>query len=284
MEIYSGEAMRLLSYLGIQIRLVIFRKRWLLPFPVMLFIAFRSVNAIRSLLELHVSTTANIWDVFFITFGNGWNMILIITNLFLFLVCDLLPEPGFGQLALLRLGSRRMWWLAKCLILAISVIAYAVLAVGIVVTYAAFSYSMNLDWSSLALATPESLNIPFFTPRNASAPAVIGQILLLLMLGWFCLGLLMMVVTQLSRRFLVGYITALVVLFGSFAVSWVSNPVAWTSLFIYKHLMFNHFPLPFRDIPVNESVIYWMFWLLLLASLGLVISRRQDYLAMRSQV
>ncbi len=273
--------MRLLSYVSLQIRQTIFRKRWLLPFPVMLFIAFRSVNAIRTLLVLHANTNASVWDVFFIIFGNGWNMILIITNLFLFLVCDLLPEPGFGQLALLRLGSRRMWWLAKCLVLAVSVLAYAFLTAGIVVTYAAFHFSLNLTWSTLALTAPDLLNIPFFTPRNASASTVIGQIVLLLMLAWFCLGLLMMVVTQLSCRFLVGYITALVVLFASFAVSWVSDPLAWTNLFIYKHLMFNHFPLPFRDIPVTMSVLYWLFWLFLLAGIGLVISQRQDHLAIQ---
>ena len=89
--------MRLLSYVSLQIRQTIFRKRWLLPFSVMLFIAFRSVNAIRTLLVLHANTNASVWDVFFIIFGNGWNMILIITDLFLFLVCNLLPSQALGS-------------------------------------------------------------------------------------------------------------------------------------------------------------------------------------------
>jgi len=273
--------MRLLSYLGIQIRQYIIRKRWLLPFPVMLFIAYRSVNAIQSLLELYSGATSSVLDVFFIAFGNGWNVVLILTNLFLFLVCDLLPEPGFGQLALLRLGSRRMWWLAKCLTLAMSVIVYTLLTVGIVVAFAARFFPLDFTWSSLAIGTPESLNIPLFTPRNASAPEAMSQVLLLLMLGWFSLGLLIMVVTQLSRRFLIGYLTALVVLMASFAVSWISNPPTWIKLFIYKHLMFNHFPYPFRDVPVSQSVFYWGIWLLLLSGLGLYLSRQQDHLASR---
>lgn len=252
----------------------------------MLFIAYRSVNAIRSLLELHSGTAANIWDVFFITFGNGWNIVLIITNLFLFLflVCDLLPEPGFGQLALLRLGSRQAWWLAKCLVLAFPVIAYTLLVTGIVVAFAAFVFPVEFTWSTLAIATPESLNIPLFTPRNSSALVIIGQTFLLLMLGWFSLGLLMMVVTQWSGRFLVGYLAALaalVALMASFAVNWISNPASWVKLFIYKHLMFNHFPLPFRDVPVHLSFLYWMIWLVCLSALGFYLSQRQDHFATR---
>ena len=273
--------MRLLFYLNIQIRQYLLRKRWLLPLPVMLFIAYRSVNAIRSLLELHSGTAANIWDVFFITFGNGWNIVLILTNLFLFLVCDLLPEPGFGQLALLRLGSRQAWWLAKCLVLAVSVIAYTLLVTGIVVAFTAFVLPVEFTWSTLATATPESLNIPLFTTRNSTAMLIVGQTLLLLMLGWFSLGLLMMVVTQWSRRFLIGYLIALVALMSSFAVNWISNPADWAKLFIYKHLMFNHFPLPFRDIPVPTSILYWVIWIFCLVGLGFFLSQRQDYYANR---
>jgi hypothetical protein len=275
--------MKLYAYLSIQIRQYIFRKRWLLPIPVMLFIAYRSVNAIKSLLDLHTGTEANLWDVFFITFGNGWNICLIVTNLFLFLVSDLLPEPGFGQLALLRLGSRGAWWLAKCLTLFVAVIVYGLLTFGCVVIFASFSFPLDFSWSSLALKAPEALNIPYFTPRHATLPSVAVQVMLLLILGWFSLGLLMMVVTQLSRRFLVGYLTGLVVLFASFAVAWISSPPPWVKLFIFKHLMFNHFPLPFRDVPVNLSILYWVFWLLLLSMVGFILSKRQDYLAMRYQ-
>jgi len=48
-------------------------------------------------------------------------------------------------------------------------------------------------------------------------------------------------------------------------------------------MMFNHFPLPFRDVTVNLSISYWVFWLLLLPGIGFFLSKRQDYLAMRHQ-
>jgi uncharacterized protein (DUF983 family) len=199
----------------------------------------------------------------------------------LFLVCDLLPEPGFGQLALLRLGSRRSWWLSKCLTLLIAVMVYSLLVFGCVWVYAAFSFPLDFRWSSLAIKAPEALNIPILTARHAALPSAAGQVALLLLLGWFSLGLLMMVATQLSRRFLVGYLTGLVVLFASFAVAWISSPPAWVKLFIFKHLMFNHFPLPFRDVTVNLSILYWLLWLLLLPGIGFFLSKRQDHLAMR---
>ena len=133
-----------------------------------------------------------------------------------------------------------MWWLAKCLVLAVSVLAYAFLTAGIVVTYTGFSLFLNSStWSTLALTAPNSWISPFFTPRNASASTVIGQIVLLPIARLVLPGAADDGRNSLSCRFLVGYITALVVLFASFAVYWVSDPLfAWTNLFIYKHLMF----------------------------------------------
>lgn len=273
--------MRLFFFLSLQLRQHLLRKRWGLLLPVMLFIAYRSVNAIKGLLALHPNTSANLWDVLFIAFGNGWNIFLIITNLLLFLVSDLLPETGFGQLALLRLGSRRVWWLAKCLTLLITILAYTLLTVGLVLAFAAWSFPLEWDWSSLALSAPDAINIPLFVPNNTPILTVIGQILLLLLLGWYALGLLMMVITQLSHRVLVGYLAGLLILFSSFAVSWSGNLPVWTKLFIYKHLMFNHYPYPFRDVLVTQSIFYWFIWLVILPASGFILSKRQDYLALR---
>ena len=46
----------------------------------------------------------------FIALGNYTNVYLAIGLLYVYLVCDLLPEPSLGQMLLFRLGSRRQWW------------------------------------------------------------------------------------------------------------------------------------------------------------------------------
>lgn len=281
--------MGLLAFLRIQIRAYIFRKRWLLPIPVMAFIGYRIMNFLifRSADAPGVSAPGPIFnaaDALFIAFGNGDYLALVIANLFLFLVCDLLPEPAFGQMALLRLRSRRTWWAAKCLTLLVAVLAYTLLAVAIVASFAAAAFPIELGWSAQTSFMADMVNLPFGYPDQVSMPLALGQALLLFMLGCYGLGLLMMVVSQLTQRYLAGYLAGIFALFASYVTIMISGSMpAWTRLFVYKHMLLASYPYPFREMPLSQSFLYWGIWLALLAGLGLYLSKRQDHLALRGQ-
>lgn len=276
--------MRLLAFLQIQMRMYILRKRWLLPIPVMLFIGYRITNFLVFRSADAPGPIFNAADALFIAFGNGDYLVLVIANLFLFLVSDLLPEPAFGQLALLRLRSRRTWWAAKCLTLLVAVVAYTLLAVVIVAAFAVTAFPIEMDWSAQTSRMADMVNLPFGYPNQVSMPVALGQALLLFLLGCYGLGLLMMVVSQLTQRYLAGYLAGLFALFASYVTIMISGSMpTWTRLFAYKHMLLAHYPYPFRDVPLSQSFLYWAIWLVFFIGMGLYLSKRQDYLALRGQ-
>jgi hypothetical protein len=117
--------MRFLHFLTFQLRLYLVRKRWLLPLPLIAFIAYRSAHAVLALSQGSFGPARpNAWDLLFIALGNYTNIYLAIGLLYIFLVCDLLPEPSLGQMLLFRLGSRRQWWWGKTLTLLLATLVY----------------------------------------------------------------------------------------------------------------------------------------------------------------
>ena len=211
--------MRFLHFLAFQLRWYIWRKRWLLPLPVLLFIAYRSYNAVRALGASGV-TLPNAWDVLFLALGNPYNIYLAIGLLYLYLLCDLLPEPELGQLVLFRLGSRRSWWLGKLATLTIATLIYVIGSAAILALIASLAFPWQAGYSTAAMNMPEQVNLPmnYFRLIDPGPPLlVIGQELLLLGLGLFCFGLLMMVFTQLTQRYFIGLVVGVLILFGSFA-------------------------------------------------------------------
>lgn len=272
--------MRFLHFLAFQLRWYIWRKRWLLPLPVLLFIAYRSSNAVRTLGATGLYSP-NAWDVLFLALGNPYNIYLAIGLLFLFLVCDLLPEPDVGQLVLMRLGSRTSWWLGKLATLLIATVVYVLGTVAILALVASLGFPWQAKYSTTAMNMPEQVNLPmnYFRLIDPGPPGlVVVQELLLLGLGLFCFGLLMAVFTQLTQRYFFGLLAGILILFGSFAGLSLSGPPAWAIALPSAHLTYLTF-LPVRTLPVISSVLYWSAWIGLLAGIGYKLSRRQDHLS-----
>lgn len=273
-------------YLWIQIRTCIFRRRWLAVFPVMAFIGYRMLNFLKYRAEAFPVSGVHgplyhAWDALFVAFGNGQYVVFVVVNLFIFLVCDLLPETGLGQLSLVRLGSRDQWWLAKCLTVFCAALVYVLLSGLIILAFSVFLFPLDLSWSPGVLHDPWAMNVPAYVLNTLSVPETLLIILALLVAGLSGLGILEMVITQVTRRYLIGYITAVVVLLASYAVSWISEAPVLAKIFIYKYLMFNNFPFPFRDTFLKESFLYWAIWFVVFIGWGFYLSRRQDHLALR---
>ena len=201
--------MSFLSFLGYQLHWQLLRKRWLLPIPLVMFLAYRGINYLtRSGDFLPEMLAVNVWDLLFVTFGNKFNVYFVFALLFLYLVSDLLPETNLGQLVLFRLKSRKAWWLGKTLTTARS---HAGLCVGL----CRFS-----DQSCQPGAAPGKRVIPnrprsgltasiypasYYTTGPLAPPFVfLSQELALLALGLFTFGLLMLVVNQLTGRYYYG--------------------------------------------------------------------------------
>ena len=93
------------------------------------------------------------------------------------------------------------------------------------------------------------------------------KLTLLLFLGLLCIGLLMMVVTQLTQRYFLGLAAGCLFLFGSYFGLFISGPPSWTVILPSVHLTYTTL-IPVRSLPLGNSYLYWGVWIAGLALIG----------------
>lgn len=252
--------------------------RWLLPIPIILWVGYRSVNS--ALIQAsHKGMDANIWDGLFIFFGSHLVVFLLLTPLFLSLVSDWLPELAYGQMVLIRLRSRRLWWLGKTAALALAVVIYLTMNIVPLALIGGISLPWEGVWSEAARNFPAAFYIP---PGVRTFPPALafGGLILLLALGWFSLGLLVLVIGVFSRHLGRGFIAGVcTVLIGWVALSVEVRP-PFAHLFIHDHLLLaRHVFDPYSSSypTVMASIVYWGFWMLGLFLLGYRRSAKLDF-------
>ena len=223
--------MAFLNFLSFQLRWYLLRKRWLLSLPLIAFIAYRSANATLALSRGQFGFgQPNAWDLLFIALGNYTNIYLAIGLLYLYLVCDLLPEPNLGQMMLFRLKSRRAWWLSKLTTLIIATFVYILGITALLAMIARLILPWEAGYSTAAQQIPESVNLPmdFFRKVQPGPPlAHLAQEILLVILGLTFIGLMMMIVTQITGRYFLGLLAGILLLAGSFVTTFVNGPPGW---------------------------------------------------------
>src|SRR5450756_1137988 len=174
------------SFLRFNIEQHILQKRWLILVPVVLFVAY-IMGENMLVVAKSQGLSPNIWNPLFNIFGNGNAVFWMFNFLFLFLISDLSVETGFGALLLFRLRSRSKWWLAKVLTLAVAALVFAGMLLVLVGGVSSFAFPWSTSWSELARGyariepTPDALVL---SPSSAFL-----QLIILLILGWFSLGL-----------------------------------------------------------------------------------------------
>lgn len=276
--------MRFLSFLQYQFRWQLLRNRWLLPIPLLLFLAYRGVNYLTETGMGLPTQSTNVWDLLFLTIGNRFNVYFALGLLYLYLTCDLLPEPNLGQLVLLRLRSRKTWWAGKVTTLLLLTVVYVLGSAVILAGLAGLVLPWQTGYSQQARFMPETVNLPmeFFRRFQPPAPPVVfAQELALLALGLFTFGLVMMVVNQLTGRYYIGLLAGCVALFASMVSTYLGGPPPWATWLPGYHLTYLGM-LPNRIFPLLYSFLYWVAWISIVGLAGLVISRKQDYPAVHA--
>jgi hypothetical protein len=271
--------MRFLSFVCYQLRRQIFRKRWFLPLPILLFLAYRGLNYLTMPGLTSPLQSTNAWDLLFLTFGNRYNIYFALGLLYLYLVCDLLPEPSLGQLVLLRLRSRNAWWAGKTLTLLLLTLLYVLGSAVVLAGLAGLALPWQADYSQQAKSMPDSVNLPmnFFQGVHPPSPLTfLSQELALLALGLFGFGLVMLVVNQFTKRYYFGLLAGCVVLLSSLVSIQLSGPPSWAAWLPGYHLTYLA-TLPVRTTPLEYSFLYWAIWIVVFWLVGFMISRTQDH-------
>jgi hypothetical protein len=268
-----------LAYTSYQIRSQIMRNRWLLPIVLGVLIGLRNATIMQGDPALRIIKSANVWDVIFSTLGSTYFVHLVILTTFLYLIGDLLPEKNYGQLILFRLKSRRQWWLSKILTLLTLTVVYMFLFIVPIVLVGGLTHGWGLDYSEQTFFNRFMSGVPanlFATGEAYISPSdLFAQTLLLIFLALFTSGLFTMVIALFTSRSLFGLIGGFTFVFVSLIGNSLSGPPSWVKFLPSHHVAYLG-SLPVRTIPVPISALYWMIWICMLVSLGLIRSVRQN--------
>lgn len=232
---------------------------------------------------LNPPASLNAWDMLFVVFGNVFNVYFAICLLFMYLVSDLSPENDLGQQMLVRLKSRRLWWIGKTVTLLCLVLIYLVITVMVVGIVAGITLPWGTEYSQQAQTSPESLNLSMRFFRVEQPPAgPLGFLLIELAmvgLGLFSFGMVMLIINQLTGKYYIGLITIFALIMLSYSAGFLNGPPVWTNYLPGRHLSFID-SMPVRRVPFEYSFLYWGIWILIIWTLGLFISRRHNHYAL----
>lgn len=277
---------RMRSFLNISIDQHILQRRWLILVPVVLLTAYIMSDDML-MVARNQQLSPNIWNPLFSIFGNGGVIFSLINLLFLFLISDLPVETSFGGLLLLRLGSRSKWWLVKVLTLVAAALVFAGIVLVLVGGVASFAFPWSTSWSELARRCAGKIEpnpaVLVFSPSGAFL-----RLIVLLVLGWFSLGLVTILVSSLTNNGIVGFLAgAAIDIAGLFLYHAEVGGVSPRYRYLHFFSFDMHFLLDFHRFGMETSmypsfgasIIYWTVWIALCMTLGFLLCRKKDFLS-----
>jgi len=278
--------MRTLAFVGFQCRQYLLRWRWLLPIPAGLLLGYWAGQVVAFLSAQSPAAggqVGNALEAFIWAFGKPEIVYFVASALLVYLVSDLLPDTPYGQWALLRLQSRRAWWGVKVGLVFFATLMYAALLFASFFLMAALRHPFSNTWSPAGLVNG-GMSIGF--AAHGGSPLQAGLwIAALLLVGWFAIGLLVLTVNQLTQRNWCGFLAG-----GLVVVSAPLGPIlggainqrGWMAyVLIYNHLEYTPLWVPVREMPVVISLVFWLVWIAICFALGLLSSKRQDFLSVQ---
>jgi hypothetical protein len=285
--------MRYKSFLQYQCTCYLLRWRWLIPIPIGLLLGYWASQVIKVLnpgsLEGNLPGTGlsgvvlqgNAFEAFLWAFGKPEIVYFIGSAIYIYLISDYLPAPGYEQWLLIRLGSRSRVWLAKVCLVFLSTWVYAALLFGSFFSIVLTRYPFSRDWSPAGLNN-FGLGLGYATKNGGP---VTGALLTgaFLILGWFAIGLLILTVNQITHKSWTGFLSGALIIVLADLGSVTGGPIGgegWLSyLLIQNHLEYTPLWAPVRMIPESASWIFWTVWIFLCCVIGWVSSKQGDLLA-----
>jgi hypothetical protein len=273
-----------LTYLKLELQSYLLRLRWLLPIPVFAYLCIHANNYLTSYLAQIAPQLPNRWDLLFVVFGDQDYLYLGLGLLFIFLISDLLPESNLGQMKLLRLKSRKKWWLVKVSTLFILTLFFLLMLFVFVSVIACITLPGTTGYSELAQFGPMFLNLDarFFVELQPPSPAIyFVQNFGLLLLGFFSFGMILLLVNLITDRYYLGLIAGFSILLLSYISVSLSGPPSWARFLPGAHLSYVQI-IPIRSISLWQSFLYWLILITTTVSIGFLLCKKRDFSALQN--
>ncbi|MBQ7980598.1 MAG: hypothetical protein IJ305_03215 [Oscillospiraceae bacterium] len=170
--------------------------RWCLAFAV---IAFTAVVSVHKYVDMAGMVTFSTMEVLFLILTDVMNIVFIYLPLYLFVVCGIMFDSGFGGIEILRCGSRTNWLAAKLVTYLVNSLIFfgAIFAINLIVCSRAFNFS-NV-WSGDFVGFRVMSGQPTTDFTTAPVPTIIAASAAILMFYVLC-GTVNMLVSLATDR------------------------------------------------------------------------------------
>lgn len=268
----------LLRFVQLEVVQQMGKVRWWFVFP----ISIGSTYLLLSNMLTRASQQAlqlNVWDGLFI-FADVFLVIYVLTPFYLYLVSDLVAESWFTEAVVRRLQSRRQWWIGKVATLGVLTGMYVSVLAGVTGAIVSLVLPWQNQWSQHTVQQPQEMYLPSaaltFPPVHA-----FSLLLLLLALGWFSLGLMVLVGGRLLGNARWGFGIGLLITLSNAIVLHTFIPPPYSNIFINHHLLFIYHA--FGDSTsaypsLALSLLYWLMWMVVLFPAGWWLHVRHNFL------
>jgi hypothetical protein len=278
--------MKIRAFLKYQYIHYILRRRWMLPIPVGLCLGYWASNVIQATTPLNLaSSQGNALEAFIWAFGKPEIVYFVISILWVFLISDVAPENSYGQQVLLRLKSRRYWWLGKVIFVFLSTLSYSFILLASFFIPVLSKYPISKDWSAASLQN-YGINLGYAVTNGTPVQAFWG-ILIFLIIGWFAIGLFILIINLLSQRHWPGFLGGVIVIICSELGLIGGGPIGGSGIdsffMLQNHLEFTPLWAPVRVIPEIYSWIFWLVWIFVCLAASWIICNRQNFYAINHQ-
>jgi hypothetical protein len=273
--------MKTQAYIKYQFHLYVLRWRWLLPILVGLVLGYWAGKLLQAFTPWGSPVQANALEAFVWAFGKPEIVYYVISILYIYLVADLGLNRFSTQQVLAQLGSRSKWWLGKIGFIFIETILYTALLLISFFGPVLLQYPISNEWSPASLAD-NGINLGYALV-NGTPQQAFWNILSFLFLGWFAIGLLMLVINLITQRSWPGYLGGVVLIvcgkLGNIRSSAIGGSGIESFFMIQNHLEFTPLWAPTRVIPQFYSWIFWSVWILLCLMASWFVCKRQNLYA-----
>jgi hypothetical protein len=268
--------MKLLAFLKYQTRRYLLRWRWLFAIALGLLTGYwASFIIIRS----PFAGTSNALEAYIWAFGKPEIVYFLFSLLWIYLVSDVALEDSFDSCALLRMGSRTDWWLGKVLFTLEAALVYMLLLCASFALPLMGKYPFSSQWSDAARAD-FGISLGYSINNGTPLDACLHTLLLLLT-GWFAIGLCIMVIELLSRKKWPGFLAGVVLIVCSKLGSLRGNAIGGSGIESYfllqNHLEFTPLWAPMRLISESYSWLFWFIWIAICLAASRVIYNHRNF-------
>ncbi|MBQ8827066.1 MAG: hypothetical protein IJ007_08235 [Oscillospiraceae bacterium] len=170
--------------------------RWCLAIIV---IAFTAVVSVKKYIDLADTASFSSLETMFMILTDVMNIVFIYLPLYLFIVCGIMFDKGFGGLEILRCSSRQHWLTGKLTAYIFNTLIFfaAMFAINFIVCSRVFPFSSV--WSSDFVAFRVMTGQPSMDFAYQPVPTITAACAAVLLLYIFC-GIVNMLVSLLTNR------------------------------------------------------------------------------------